>query len=219
MEFIPFAIFGGMIVLFVLVAVFSFLAERKRCREMEAVAGELGLQFAAEGSPQIPGLGQFALFNRGRNRTFFNTMQGRVEGVRVAVFDYRFTTGSGKSRTTHQLTVCAIFDGRLDLPRFELKPEGFWQKLGALFGYQDIDFPENAEFSRSYVLRGQNEEQIRSAFTAGVLAFFGARPGLYVEGGDDTIIFFRADRRLATSEIRGFLTEGIRGLLAFRTRC
>jgi hypothetical protein len=216
MNLLPFFFFGGMLVIFVLAIVFSIFSEKKRCQEMIALAGQLGLEFAAKGSPAIPHLDQFALFGRGSNRTFYNTMRGSVEGVRVAVFDYRFTTGSGKNRTTHQQTVCGIFDEQLDLPRFELKPEGFFSKLGALFGYQDIDFPENTEFSRKYVLRGESEEQIRAAFTPDVLAFFETRPGLYVEGGGDTIIFFKAGQRLKTVEIQGFLMEGIRGLVVFR---
>lgn len=218
MEFLPFIFFGGMILIFILAIVISFLVEKKRREEMALIAGQLGLQFEANGSPSIPNLDQFALFARGSNRTFYNVMRGSVEGVRVAVFDYRFTTGSGKSRTTHHQTVCGIFEAKLDLPRFELKPEGFFQKLGALFGYQDIDFPENTEFSRRYVLRGESEELIRGAFTSDVLAFFETRPGLYVEGCGGTIIFFKAGKRLKTGEIQDFLMEGIRGLVVFRAR-
>jgi len=218
MQFMPFVFFGCFIALFGVIAVITWLLDRKRSDDLANLAVELGLEFSKQGSPNVPGLGRFQLFSRGRRRKTYNVMKGSVEGVHAAVFDYRFTTGSGKSTTTHKQTVCAIFDDRLNLPLFQMRPEGFWQKLGQIFGYQDIDFPENEFFSKKYTLRGRDEEQIRAAFTSDVLAFFETRPGLYVEGGGDTIIFFKAGRRMKVREIQDFLLDGIRGLVVFTLR-
>lgn len=190
-------------------------AEKNRRKEMSAVAGQLGLTFTEQGSPNIPNLDRFALFNQGREWRSCNIMRGTVEGVRVTVFDYRFTTGGIKSQTTCHQTVCAISDENLDLPRFELKPEGFSHKLEDLFGYQDIDFPGNTEFSEYYVLRGLDEGALRTVFTSDVLSFFETCPGLNVEGGGDTIIFFKAGQRLKPVEVQDSLMEVIRGLATF----
>lgn len=218
MGWLLFALFGGIFLFVVMSIVFAFFDEKKRRQEMGAVAGQLGLEFTEQGSPALANLDRFALFNQGREWRSYNIMRGAVEGVRVAVFDYRFTTGGVKNQTTYRQTVCAIFDEKLDLPRFELKPEGFFHKLEALFGYQDIDFSENTEFSRKYVLRGASEDAIRAVFTSKVLSFFEASPGLNVEGGGDTIILFRAGERLQPGEIPGFLMAGIRALAVFRAR-
>lgn len=218
MRYLPFILFGVIFVIFGVSIVIAWLLERKRRGDLANLAVQLGLEFTLRGSAGVPGLNGLQLFKRGRNRAAYNIMKGSVEGVRVAVFDYRFVTGSGKSTTTHKQTVCAIFDERLDLPVFEMRPEGFWQKLGALFGYQDIDFPENEVFSKKYVLRGQDEERIRATFTPDVLGFFETRPGLYVEGAGDTIIFFKAGRRMKVGAIQDFLLDGIRGLVIFTSR-
>lgn len=215
MNYLPFVFFGGAIFVMVCIGVTAYLIEKKRRGDFAELAQQLGLEYREQGSPDIPDLNRFGLFQRGRSRTTFNILKGNVEGVRVAVFDYKFVTGSGKSTTTHKQTVCAIFNDQLNLPAFEMHPEGFWQKLGSLFGQQDIDFTENEAFSRCYVLRGKDEAGIRAVFNADVLAFFETRPGLYVEGHQDTLIFFRAERRLKVREIQDFLLNGIRGLVVF----
>ena len=54
------------------------------------------------------------------------------------------------------------------MPRFELKPEGFFDRIGSVLGGHDIDFAEDPEFSRACRLKGPDEPAIRETFHAGL---------------------------------------------------
>ncbi len=58
------------------------------------------------------------------------------------------------------------------LPNFTLRPENLFHKIGQVFGYQDIDFDSHPEFSKRYLLKGENESEVRSTFSADTLAFY-----------------------------------------------
>jgi len=216
MGFLLFVLLGGVFLFCVLSILRRIFNPKIRPQELGGLAGQLGLEFAEQGSLAILNRDRFILFNLGREWRYCNILRGTVDGVRVAVFDYQFTMGTFRTQRTFHQTVCAVLDEKLDLPRFELKPIGFSHNLEDLFGYQDIDIIENTEFSREYVLRAESEDAIRAAFTPDVLSFFEARPGLNVEGGGDAIIFFRAGQQLEADAIQDFLMEGIRGLMVFR---
>jgi hypothetical protein len=53
----------------------------------------------------------------------------------------------------------------LSLPEFELRSENMFHKIGKAFGCQDINFESHPEFSKRYLLRGADEEAVRTFFT------------------------------------------------------
>ena len=83
-------------------------------------------------------------------------MRGSNEGREIAVFDYQYVTGYGKSRkrTVCSTVACLRSDGP-PLPGFTLRPEGTWDKISSWFGGADIDFDTHPKFSRSFVLRSR----------------------------------------------------------------
>ena len=132
--------------------------ERERTEQFRAVAAQLAWKFADE-SPfnMIAGLEHFTLFNQGHSKQIKNFMYGEANGVKAAVFDYVFVTGSGKHRSVHHQSVTYLEPANLRVPYFSLRPEGFFTKIMQAFGYQDIDFGQRPEFSKQYLLRGQDE--------------------------------------------------------------
>jgi len=97
-------------------------------------------------------------------------MYGQAGGIKTAVFDYLYITGSGRSTVRHFQTVVYLEPANLALPYFSLRPEGWMTKVLSAFGYQDIDFGQRPEFSRQYILRGQDEPAIRQTFNESVLS-------------------------------------------------
>ena len=107
------------------------------------------------------------------------------------ISDYRYTTGGGKNSTTHTQTICIIRDPNLELPGIYMRREhGFIDALGQMFGGQDIDFEEDPDFSKTFVLQGDNEEQVRQIFTPELRSLFGARVKEFsvFEAAQDTIM-------------------------------
>ena len=206
---LPFIIVGILAIMGVLFYL-AHVTAKKRTEEMDAVAGTLGLDFFPESDPAVPAaLGKLRLFDRGRKKRFMNMMTGTANGVRIAIFGYRYTTGSGKHQHTHQQTVISFQSEHLSLPDFELRPEGMFHKIGQAFGYKDIDFYSHPTFSKRYLLRGSNEAAIRELFASDVLDLFeDQKKGTCVEAGNDRLIFYRAGKRLKPEQIRDFMGEG-----------
>jgi hypothetical protein len=177
--------------------------ERERTEQLRAVAAQLAWSFA-EVAPfnMIAGLEHFTLFNQGHSKEIKNFMYGEANGVKAAVFDYVFVTGSGKHRQVHNQSVMYLEPANLRVPYFSLRSEGFMTRIFQAFGYQDIDFGQRPEFSKQYLLRGQDEPGIRQAFNDRLLSFFESYQGTCVDGGGNQLFVFRAGHRFLPHEIQ-----------------
>ncbi|HEY8504226.1 MAG TPA: hypothetical protein VIL46_06555 [Gemmataceae bacterium] len=192
-------------------------AERLRTEAMRQVAGEFGFDFLPAGEiGLLSELGHFHLFDQGHSKRVTNLMRGATRELEVTVFDYRFITGSGKNRTTWTQTVLCFTHAHTDLPAFCLRPENFWHKIGAWFGYGDINFESHPTFSKRFHLKGADEEAIRKLFDNEVLNYFDGKAGLSVEGAADRLLFYRASKRVKPEKVREFMEEGFEILALFR---
>src|SRR5271157_3380385 len=155
---------------------------KKRAKALQALAPALSFTFTAKGDAgQIGELSEFHLFSQGYGRRISNVLQGKFNLVPVTVMDYKYTTGGGKSSHTWVQTVLVFDSDKLQLPRFLLRPENLFDKIGSAFGYKDINFDTAPVFSKKYLLRGENEAAVRSTFNAGILQHYEQRPGLSTE--------------------------------------
>ena len=213
----PFVIFGAFIVIAVGVGIAGYKLERKRTEALGALAASLGLEFTpVDESGLQSGFIGFNLFSHGRGGQIKNIAYGRMDDAEVMAFDYAYTTGSGKNRRTHHQTVAFLQSDTLDLPEFVARPENLFDKIGQVFGYQDIDLPLHPEFSRRYILRGADEGRIRDTFTADVARHFEANPGMSLEAKADRFILYRPGRRLKPEEWRQWLAKGSETLQVLR---
>ena len=213
---LPFLIIAGVIALIAVIAYVGYLVEKKRTEALKGVAEELGFEFFPKDVGLLRELEGFHLFTQGHSKRITNLMRGEAGGLAVEIFDYRYITGGGKSSQTWKQTVlCFRLDGP-DLPSFSLRPENFFHRIGAWFGYQDINFEDYPGFSKSYLLRGPDEKEIRELFTDRVLAYYEGRPGLSTEGGGDRLLFYRHNKRVDPQKVHAFLEEGFQVLAVFR---
>ena len=198
---------------------FAVQWEKKRTEAMTAACQAMGFAFEQLGDVQaLRTFGDLPVFDRGHSRKARNVMSGRTADRQVKLFDYAYTTGSGKNSHTHNQTVALFPDGASGLPDFELAPEHIFHKLGQVFGYQDIDFETSPEFSSRYLLRGTDEAAVRAAFAADTLAFFSQEQGWHVEVRNGHAGVYRADKRCKPEEAPAFLADALRVLLAIRSR-
>jgi hypothetical protein len=137
------------IVVFVvsLLGIFGWIShkqEKERTAKIGQLAASMGLEFRPLGDLDLSQrLGILPLFKLGHSRKLTNLLTGETDECRISIFDYRYTTGSGKSTHTTKLTLAALESKRLRIPAFTLRPENFFDKLGGLLGLQDIDFADN----------------------------------------------------------------------------
>ena len=134
-------------------------------------------------------------------------VEGDSGDVKISIFDYRFTTGSGKNSTTHSQTIIALQSQQLRCPEFTMRPEVFFDKIGSAMGFQDLDFDSHPQFSKLFVLKGPDEAAIRSFFTPTVLEFFEGQSKISLEASDDTMFFYRNRTLRKPEELKDLLSQ------------
>ncbi len=199
-------IFGVLIV----AVIFGRKRERERTQELVKVASLLGWQFSeAAALNWIPNLGKFALFSQGHGKSITNAMYGETDGVKAAVFDYRYVVGNGKNQSTYNQSVLYFEPRNLNVPFFSLRPEGFFHKIISALGYQDIDFGNRPDFSSKYLLRGPDEQGVRNLFSGALLGFYEMNPGASTDGGGNQLFIFRQNQRTPPHETQAFVNWGL----------
>ena len=203
----------GIIAIFGIIIYLNYTLEKKRTEGLQRVATQLGMNFSAGDIGLIPNLtstGEFSLLSQGHSQKIKNVMSGIRQDIDTTIFDYSYVTGHGKNRHTHQQTVLALKLNKSFLPKFSLKPENIFHKVGTMFGYQDIDFENHPAFSSKYLLRGVDETAIRSLFTDSVIAFYESETGFCTEVEINQILFYRPGVRVKPENIRPFLDKGLK---------
>ena len=196
--------------LIVVIGIYSWQKEKERTRQLQLTASQLGWSFAASAPlNMIAGLERFALFNQGQGKRISNFLYGEASGIKAAVFDYAYTTGSGKNRQTHYQSVVYLEPVNLSIPYFSLRPEGILYKIFTAFGYQDIDFGQRPEFSKQYILRGPDEQAIRRTFNDGLLSFYETYPGTCTDGGGNQLFVYRSGYRFQPREVQSYVGLGL----------
>lgn len=186
----------------------SILYENKRKQKLKELAEEMGLSFVPDGDPHLLArFSDFKLFNVGRSRKMRNLIQGDSGEVKLAIFEYAYTTGGGKSSKTHRQSVVSLHSNDLVCPDFTIRPENFLDRIGSALGFQDIDFDDHEEFSSKFVLQGSNEQQVREYFNRETLDFFTARPDICVEAQSGTLFYYRTNKRINPNQIKDSLAE------------
>lgn len=181
--------------------------EKKRVTALNKMALQLGFRFDREGSGEHSG--QFfslPLFQRGRATKLKNCLIGKLGGRELAIGDYRYSTGSGKSRRTYNQTVAMVTVGKL-LPEFVLSPENFLHKIAGSLGYQDFDFNNFPQFSSKYLLRGPAEQSVRQIFSPSVIKYFEDNLGWSVEANGNKLLIYRASKRVDPASIPVLIRE------------
>ena len=139
------------------IAIYVNLAAKRRVQALAALAASNGLEFNEEDPFNLPDrLAGISQFNQGNSRKASNVIHGTYAGRDVLLFDYQYTTGSGKNRHTHRLSACLEPAG-VPLPALLIRPETFLDKAAAFVGFEDIDF-ESDEFSRKFFVKGPDKK-------------------------------------------------------------
>jgi hypothetical protein len=144
----PFLFIGLFILIAVTLAIFGHQAAKRRRAELFQLAISLGFQFQPQpGDVHDRYLG-FAPFGVGSSKRSACLLHGTEGEFEWELFDYRYTTGSGKNRQTHHYGIIAA-SIPLNFPKMQIRPEGFFDKIASFAGFDDINF-ESGEFSRRY---------------------------------------------------------------------
>ena len=214
--FIALAIAASVLLLILSVFAFQRRQERLRAEALADVsfkistAGGVGSSFSLsveDSEGRCVRLQEFRVGGIGRNRKVRNVLSGEWSGRELLCCDYRYVVGHGKHQRSYSQTIMIMRLPR-PLPAFVMAPEGFFAKIAQVFGAKDIDFATHPEFSKSYVLKAKDEEEIRSTFSFDLLEYFERQQGLTLESHDGLLLFYRAKKRCKPEAIEAFFEEG-----------
>lgn len=220
--FIPFVVIAVIILLVVAGAIVARRYEIKRLAALQHAADRLGWRFEPTGEWILSSpFADFPLLTAGGKDHACGTATAVISSAdgHLVVFEYCYTTGAGKSRSTHRQTVAAV---RIDgdrrrrsirpngLPRFRLCPEDAFHRLAQVFGYQDIDFDDWPEFSRRWLLRGEDESAIRAFFDGRRIEALQNESPVTIEAGGEWVLIYRFRTREKPERIAEFIEHAER---------
>jgi hypothetical protein len=152
---------------------------------------------------------EFKCLHRGRSRYAFNIITGKLNDRDITAFDYRYITGSGKNRQTHQFSAI-IVAAPLPLKPLLIRREGFFDKVTEFFGADDIDF-ESAEFSRKFFVKSPDKKWAYDVIHQRMMEYLLAGPKFAIQFDRTSIIAWRNHRRFSPDDFQSAfdLIEGI----------
>lgn len=205
---LPFAIFGGIALLIGGAVWWGFRVEKARRENLAIAAEELGLVYLQDGDPSLMDLAsRFNVCSSGRSRKMYNLIQGETDELTIAIFDYKYTTGSGKNSHTYNQTIVMLHSSQLGNPPFTMRPEGLFDRIGGMLGFQDLDFETHPRFSNSFVLKSPDEDATRQFFNPTLLEFFETKLGISVEANPGAMIFYRPGVRSKSPQLKSLFAE------------
>ncbi|HWP39327.1 MAG TPA: hypothetical protein VNL70_00280 [Tepidisphaeraceae bacterium] len=202
-----------LIAIVVIAAIIGRYTHRKRQQQMSELASSLGFAFDPEPLDVQARYVGFWPMDVGRSHSSFNLISGvtdRPTSIQWEIFDHRYTTGSGKNRRTHHMTIVAATVGQFSFPRLTMRPEGIFDKLAAMVGYDDIDFPSD-EFSSRYHVKCEDRRFAYDLLTPRVIEYLLASPPRHWQLAGPRIVLVSSGRasaddiRQAMSLIEGFI--------------
>ena len=216
--------------------IWSVIKGRKRAKEMREAGASLNLREASKSDKKAleDHIDQSRLFSDGSSWPK-TVLVGDVNGVRVTLADYNFSP-PGTNKKTKETTLLTIQKDSLNLPPFTLMPSGWLiDSLSSMVGYRDINFDSHPQFSKQYLLRAFDEDDlgnefsryeepsssafkesktepiVRDLFTHELLDLLETNSGVSLEGRGGQFILRRfTSQRVPANELTAFVELGVK---------
>lgn len=199
------------LVAFVVSTVYQIRHRKKHKTDLQALAARHGWQFYE--TFDFPFLRELAHYTGKNEKGVFgetlgnplivkpkNVIQGNMHGRSFAVFEQTYRTGHERTYDVSQ-TLFAVEVRDMNLPLFCLEPDSFEKFLSFNFKRLDIDFHTHPNFSRQYLLYGQDERTIRNLFQPPVLAFYEQYPLFTTVAGGKYLVIYQGGHVCEPNEI------------------
>jgi hypothetical protein len=126
-------------------------------------------------------------------------------------FDFRYVIYTGNATIVVDQTVFFIIDKNVMIPNFYLFPEAWYHKISKWFGTQDINFEKYPDFSKSYMLKSEDEDFTRLLFDdEELIEFFKGHEGWSYEATGYYLIIYRPSKLQKPEEIKDMIDSGLR---------
>jgi len=190
----PVLIFVLIAAVIIAVAIYGNIQAKKRREALVAWATAHGLTFSVDNEYgvdiQFP---DFDCLSQGSDRYAYNIMRGALQGRETQAFDYHYETYStdskGRRETHHHRLSAVIVSSSVLLQPLFIRPEGFLDRVGEFFGFEDINF-ESAEFSRRFYVKAPDRKWAYDVIHARTMEFLLAVPPMTLKFGPHHVIAY-----------------------------
>lgn len=182
----------------------------QRQKRLRNLATEKDYEFVSQIDWNTINLKKFHFFEIRPIERKYNCLRGSFEDLNVSweIADVTFNEGQAFTAETFNTTVIVLKLNK-KIPVFTMEKEGVLEKLFdrvmAFTGYKDIDFEMYPDFSKKFLLMGNNESEIRSFFTDEILRFFENHQIYHLESNGEAIIIFDKIKLARTDETIAFI--------------
>lgn len=194
-----------------MVKLFRFLGPRNtltsRQKEFKKLAKELGWKFHPARVKKSLGLRRFKYFRFREIEKVYNLLTGEKGDYEIRMMDVEYHQGELIATKNYKTTVLVIKLNK-PLPSFTMEKEWIFDRLPIFGDYEDINFENHPEFSKTYKLKGVNKEKIKGFFTEEMLTFFEKSDTYHIEAFAGGILIFEKERLATISEVKKLLSFG-----------
>ncbi|MEN6406831.1 MAG: hypothetical protein ABFC77_10195 [Thermoguttaceae bacterium] len=186
----------------------------KRKKELCLWAARLGMSFSETRDSSFDDRYPFSCLTKGDDRYAQNICRGRLHDRDATTFDYHYEThstdGKGHRTTYHHWFSAVMFSTQWSLKPLSIRTENLFDKIGAFFGLEDINF-ESAEFSREFCVASPDRRWAFDVLHQETMEFLLASPRFTLEMGGPHVIAYRentfsvADFEAAANLLAGLL--------------
>ncbi|MEM6719625.1 MAG: SulP family inorganic anion transporter [Bacteroidota bacterium] len=192
----------------------------QRQKRLRNLATKEGYQYSSQADWNTNYLKKFHFFEIRPIERKYNCLKGSFKNVDMSweIADVTFNDGQAFTAETFNTTLMVIKLNK-KIPVFTMQKEAVLEKLFdrvmAFTGYKDIDFTIYPDFSKKFLLMGNNEAEIRSFFTEDIIRFFENQQIYHIESNGEALIIFDRIKLARTDETVAFIEYGekLAGLL------
>ncbi len=175
-------VFAVLIAVATAVVLVCIFFEQKRKKDLAWVAGEIGFKFLSKDAETDE---QFSFLSENPPEWLFfsskvqisNIFIGKIKNIPVRIFDFLRLSGEADAQ---KVTCVACQIQRRDFPSFCLIcRSGLLALLNVKFDKQ-IEFYSQKEFSKKYIVQGNDENTVRALFSDSAIDFFKTHDNLAV---------------------------------------
>ena len=185
----------------------------QRQKRLRNLATEKDYQYTSQVDWNTNYLNKFHFFEIRPIERKYNCLKGTFKdlGVSWEIADITFNEGNAFTAETFNTTLMVLKLNK-KIPIFTMEKEGVFEKIFdrvmAFTGYKDIDFKMYPDFSKKFLLMGNNESEIRSFFTDEIINFFENHQIYHLESNGEALIIFDKIKLARTDETIAFIDYG-----------
>ncbi|EDP72834.1 possible sulfate transporter [Flavobacteriales bacterium ALC-1] len=184
-----------------------------RQNRLQNLANENDYQYANQVDWNTLYLKKFHFFEIRPIERKSNCLKGTFKDLDVPweIADVTFSEGAAFTAETFNTTLMVLKLPK-KIPVFTMEKEGVLDKIvdrvRSYTGYKDVDFEMYPEFSKKFLILGNNESEIKSFFTDEIIRFFESHQIYHLESNGEALVIFDKIKLARTDETIAFIDYG-----------